>query len=69
VIAVLTQKVVGGRHEIELVDVLASDSWGKGYATEAASALREYAFQELDLQRLIALIDPEKHSSVRVAEK
>jgi RimJ/RimL family protein N-acetyltransferase len=63
------EKNVDDRSEIELIYVLASDSWGKGYATEAASALREYAFHQLGLQRIIALINPENPASARVAEK
>lgn len=65
----LTKKEVDGREEIELVYVFAADGWGKGYATEAASALRDYALGSLRLGRLIALIDPENVASARVAEK
>jgi ribosomal-protein-alanine N-acetyltransferase len=65
----LVKKDVDGRAEIELVYVLASGSWGKGYATEAASALRDYAFHQLGLARLIALIDPANTASARVAKK
>ncbi len=65
----LTRKEVDGRDEIELVYVFAADSWGKGYATEAAAALRDYAFGQLGLPRIIALIDPENTASARVAEK
>lgn len=65
----LIEKNVDGRDEIELVYVFAARCWGKGYATEAASALRDYAFAQLRLRRIIALIDPENRASVRVAEK
>ncbi len=65
----LTRKDVDGQAEIELVYVFAADAWGKGYATEAASVLRDYAFGQLGLLRLIALIDPENGASARVAEK
>lgn len=63
------EKDVDGQAEIELIYVLASDSWGKGYATEASSALRDYGFHQLGLRRVIALIDPENLVSARVAEK
>ena len=63
------EKDVDGEAEVELVYVLASDCWGKGYATEAASALRDYAFHQLGLQRIISLIDPENSASARVAQK
>lgn len=45
------------------------DCWGQGYATEAAIAVRDYAFTTLNLSRLIALIQAGNESSRRVAEK
>jgi [ribosomal protein S5]-alanine N-acetyltransferase len=65
----LLDKEVDGRAEIELIYVLAIDAWGKGYATEIAAALRDYAFHYLGLSRLIALVEPKNVSSARVAEK
>lgn len=46
-----------------------SDAWNQGYATEAAIAVRDYAFQELKLPRLISLIRVGNLASKRVAEK
>ena len=63
------EKEVDGQHEIELVYVLARSAWGKGLASEAARALRDYAFYELKVTRLIALIDPGNDASQRVAQK
>lgn len=60
---------VGGQAEIEIGYRLKRSAWGQGYATEAARAVREYAFAELRIKRLIALIDPSNISSIRVAEK
>lgn len=65
----LHRKDVDGREEIELTYVFAADAWGRGYATEAASALRDDAFGRLGLSRLIALVHPENAASARVAEK
>lgn len=65
----LIAKEVDGREEIELIYVFAFDFWGKGYATEAAFALRDHAFYRLGLPRVVALIDLENHASARVAEK
>jgi RimJ/RimL family protein N-acetyltransferase len=65
----LLEKNVDGRNEIELVYVFAADAWGKGYATEAASSLRDYAMVRLGLPRIIALIEPENRGSIHVAEK
>lgn len=41
---------------------------GKGLATEVVSALVRWADEELGLPRLAALISPENHVSIRVAE-
>jgi RimJ/RimL family protein N-acetyltransferase len=46
-----------------------SDFWNQGYATEAASAVRDYAFKTLRLPRLISLIRVGNLPSQRVAEK
>jgi RimJ/RimL family protein N-acetyltransferase len=59
---------IGGT-ETELGWVLAREHWGKGYATEAASALRDWAFAERQLERLISLIRHDNVQSVRVAER
>lgn len=65
----LLDKEVEGKTEIELVYVIAHAAWGKGYATEIAEALEKYAFDELGLDRLIALIEPENKASEHVAMK
>jgi ribosomal-protein-alanine N-acetyltransferase len=46
-----------------------SDFWNQGYATEAACAVRNYAFNVLKLPHLISLIRVGNPSSKRVAEK
>lgn len=60
---------IDGRSEIEVGYRLVRARWGQGFATEAVSAIREYAFQVLRLPRLVALIDPHNAASIRVAEK
>jgi ribosomal-protein-alanine N-acetyltransferase len=65
----LLDKEVDGQDEVELVYVLARSAWGKGYATEAAQALRGYAFGALGLKRIISLIEPDNAPSERVATK
>jgi RimJ/RimL family protein N-acetyltransferase len=42
---------------------------GRGLATEAAAACRDYARDVLKVDRLIAIIDPQNRPSQRVAEK
>lgn len=59
---------VGG-DETELGWLLAREHWGRGYATEAAMALRDWAFEARGLSRLISLIDPANVRSIHVAER
>ncbi len=42
---------------------------GKGYATEAAKALLQYCFENLQAHRVIATCQPENPASYRVMEK
>lgn len=60
---------VGGQPEFEIGYRLARTEWGRGYATEAARAVRDFAFETLGVKRLIAMIDPANTASIRVAEK
>ena len=46
-----------------------SDYWNQGFATEAASAVRDYAFNTLHLPGLISLIRVGNAASKRVSEK
>ncbi|MFH1312722.1 MAG: GNAT family N-acetyltransferase [Candidatus Eisenbacteria bacterium] len=60
---------VDGRAEVEIGYDFRSDYWGQGLATEAASAVRDFALIELGLPRVISLIRPDNIASRRVAEK
>ena len=42
---------------------------GRGYATEAAAALRDWAASALGLERLVSYVDPANLRSVAVAER
>jgi ribosomal-protein-alanine N-acetyltransferase len=46
-----------------------SEFWNQGFATEAATAVRDYAFNVLRLPQLISLIRVGNLASKRVAEK
>ena len=46
-----------------------SDCWRQGYMTEAVTALIDYAFGELKLNRLEADLDPDNLASARSLEK
>lgn len=60
---------VEGVAAAELGYDLRSDYWNRGLATEAAIAVRNHAFQVLQLPRLISLIRVGNLASRRVAEK
>ena len=65
----LVRQSVDGADEVEVGYLLRSEHWHKGYATEAATACRDYGFQFLDRMRLISLIRPENEPSIRVAQR
>lgn len=65
----LEQMTVGERPEIELGYDFQSRYWNRGLATEAATAVLDYAFWTLQLPRIISLIRPANKASQRVAEK
>ena len=45
------------------------EHWGKGYATEASLAVLEYGFNELNLDAIIAIAEPEHKASIKIMEK
>ena len=62
-------QTVDGIEEIEIGYRIDPACWGQGIATEAAQAVRDHAFNDLHLPRVISLIHPENIASRRVAEK
>ncbi len=46
-----------------------ADYWNRGLASEAAQAVRDHAFRDLNLPKVISLIHPDNIASRRVAEK
>ena len=60
---------IDGQPEVEVAYTLAQDYWGRGLATEAAQGILAYGFDQLQLSRLICLIDPDNAASQRVAQK
>jgi RimJ/RimL family protein N-acetyltransferase len=65
----LTPQQVDGSTEIEIGYHIRTAFQGRGLATEAASACRDYARDILKVDRLVAIIDPRNRPSQRVAEK
>ena len=60
---------VAGVPETEIAYLLRRDVWGRGYATEAATAIRDHARSALGRDRLICLIYPDNTASAAVARK
>jgi RimJ/RimL family protein N-acetyltransferase len=58
-----------GWPDFEIGWTLRRQSWGLGYATEAARACVDYAFTVLNRSSLVSLIAPENTRSIRVAER
>lgn len=55
--------------EIELIYHFAKKYWGRGYATEAAKSCINYAFNNLEINKILASIDPRNKSSRNILEK
>jgi ribosomal-protein-alanine N-acetyltransferase len=55
--------------EVEVGYTFARESWGRGYATEAASACLAVAFGQLAFDEVIALVVPDNDRSQRVVAK
>jgi len=60
---------IDGEWLIEVGYRLAKHHWGKGFATEAARAIRDYGFKTLKLSCLVSCMHPDNIASIRVAEK
>lgn len=56
-------------HRSEIGIELSKDHWGKGIASEAFEAVIRYGFEQMDLQRIEALIEPPNIPSQKLTEK
>jgi RimJ/RimL family protein N-acetyltransferase len=65
----LTPQIIDGREELEVGYHVLPAMQGRGYATEAAAAARDFARDVLRAPRLIAIVHPRNRPSQRVAEK
>lgn len=65
----LTPQEIDGTVEVEVGYHVRTALQGRGYATEAATACRDHARNELRVRRLIAIIHPDNVPSQRIAEK
>jgi ribosomal-protein-alanine N-acetyltransferase len=60
---------IEGDSELEIGYALVRSAWGRGFATEAGRAVRDYAVTALGQTRLIALVAYGNERSARVAER
>jgi len=60
---------IDGAAQVEIGWWLAPFAWGQGYATEAALALRDYAFARVGLAQLAVVLHAENERSVAVAQR
>ncbi len=55
--------------EFEIGYAIAKQFWGRGFATEAALKFLDYAFDNLENEKIVAVAQPENAASRRVMEK
>ncbi|WP_019505128.1 GNAT family N-acetyltransferase [Pleurocapsa sp. PCC 7319] len=65
----LIPQIVNQCSELEIAYLLAKEYWGRGLATEAAIAIKNYGFEEIGCNRLISLINHDNIASQKVALK
>jgi ribosomal-protein-alanine N-acetyltransferase len=58
-----------GGPDVELGYYFGRAAWGKGYATEAAAAVLAWGFDDLGLDRIVAVVRPFNDASKRVLGK
>lgn len=59
----------GGRQVLEVGYLFQRAYWHQGYATEAATACKEYAFTQLGAEEVYSIIRENNEPSVRVAQR
>jgi RimJ/RimL family protein N-acetyltransferase len=65
----LIHQMIEGEEKVELGFRLDPAFWGKGYATEAAKVVVCWAFDQLGLDQIISIIDPQNTASLQVAAR
>lgn len=61
--------LINGTEEIELGYLLDVNHWGYGYALECVKAILNYAFCDLHIERIVAVIHPLNTRSIKVAKR
>ncbi len=65
----LQSQTIDGQNELELSYLIDHDYWNQGYATETCRKIIEFAIDELEASRLIAVIAKDNTASIQVAKK
>lgn len=60
---------LGTTGDLEIGWILARDTWGRGYATEAGGMAMRHVLETLGRPRVVAIIDPANEPSKRVAAR
>jgi HAD superfamily hydrolase (TIGR01509 family) len=65
----IQNRLINNTDEIELGYLFDERIWGRGYAYECCRAILDYALVELDIKRIVAVIDPVNVRSIKLAER
>ncbi len=55
---------IDGRPEVEIAYMIDKAFWGRGLGSEAAAGIRDFAFEQIGLSRLICLVDEGNRASI-----
>ncbi len=58
-----------GLDDVDLGYAFLPAYWSKGYALEAATAVRNWGFEVLGLPRIVAIVIPDNQPSIRILER
>ncbi len=64
-----TLKYAGKSADVETGYMLLPEAWGQGFATEGATAMVQYGFDDLGLERIIGVTHPKNLASQNVLKK
>ncbi|MBS0629379.1 MAG: GNAT family N-acetyltransferase [Verrucomicrobia bacterium] len=65
----LLSQLIDGENLVELGYRLIPQYWGRGLASEAASAIAHYGFEKLKLNKIISIIEAKNGRSISVAKR
>ncbi|AWB43325.1 N-acetyltransferase [Paenibacillus sp. CAA11] len=58
-----------GAYRAEIGYEIGQEHWGQGYMSEALTALLEYGYNTMGLNRIEGLVDPRNEGSIRLLER